>query len=132
MFSSYSYDVATPVSTRRQAGRRDHPLVRLEEDDLDFIVQFVLASGSLKDMAQLYGVSYPTIRATLDRVIANLRQKLNTGGPDEMTELLAGLVERGELKPAEAKRIRDMHRGVVEEIQGRSTSDDWNGDSGNS
>ncbi len=74
-------------------------------------------------MAQLYGVSYPTIRATLDRVIANLRQKLNTGGPDEMTELLAALVERGELKPAQAKRIRELHRGVLDEIQRRSESD---------
>jgi hypothetical protein len=49
-----------------------------------------------------------------------------------MTELLAALVERGELKPAQAKRIRDVHRGVVEEMQGRSDSDDWNRDSGNS
>jgi hypothetical protein len=124
--------VASPISTKRPTLRRAHPLARLEEDDLDFIVQFVLASGSLKDMAQVYGVSYPTIRGTLDRVIANLRQKLNTGGPDEMTELLAGLVERGELKPAQAKRIRDVHRGVVEEMQERSYTDDWNGDSGNS
>ncbi|HEY2859534.1 MAG TPA: DUF2089 family protein [Terracidiphilus sp.] len=123
--------MATQIS-QRLAARRAHPLTRLEEDDLDFIVQFVLASGSLKDMAQVYGVSYPTIRGTLDRVIANLRQKLNTGGPDEMTELLAGLVERGELKPAQAKRIRDMHRGVMEELQERSYSGDWNRDSGNS
>lgn len=120
------------MSTRRLFGRRDHPLARLEEDDLDFIVQFVLASGSLKDMARLYGVSYPTIRGTLDRVIANLRQKLTTGGPDAMTDLLAGLVERGELKPAQAKRIREVHRSVTEEIQGRSISDDWSRDSGNS
>ncbi len=124
--------MATPISTKRLAVRRDHPLARLEEDDLDFIVQFVLASGSLKDMAQLYRVSYPTIRATLDRVIANVRQKLSVGGPDEMTELLATLVERGELKPAQAKRIREMHRSVIDEVQARSYSDDWNSDSDNS
>jgi hypothetical protein len=124
--------VATPITTKRLTPRSNHPLTRLEEDDLDFIVQFVLASGSLKDMAQLYGVSYPTIRATLDRVIANLRQKLNTGGPDEMTELLATLVERGELKPAQAKRIRELHRGAIDELQARSYSDDWNSHSGNS
>ena len=123
--------MATPISTKRLALRRDHPLTRLEEDDLDFIVQFVLSSGSLKDMAQLYGVSYPTIRGTLNRVIDNLRQKLNAGGPDEMTELLATLVERGELKPAQAKRIRELHRNVVE-TQARSYSDDWNPHSGNS
>ena len=123
--------MSTPISTRRLVPRPNHPLVRLEEDDLDFIVQFVLSSGSLKDMAQLYGVSYPTIRGTLNRVIDNLRQKLNAGGPDEMTELLATLVERGELKPAQAKRIRELHRNVVE-TQARSYSDDWNGHSDNS
>ena len=42
----------------------------LSEEDLDFITQFVLASGSLKEMAQLHQVSYPTIRLTLDRLIA--------------------------------------------------------------
>ena len=124
--------MATPISTKRPVPRPNHPLTRLEEDDLDFIVQFVLASGSLKDMAQLYGVSYPTIRGTLDRVIANLRQKLSTGGPDELTELLASLVERGELKPAQAKRIREMHRSVVDELETSSYSDDWNSHSGNS
>ena len=124
--------MATPISTKRLVPTRDHPLTRLEEDDLDFIVQFVLASGSLKDMAQLYGVSYPTIRASLDRVIANIRQKLSTGGPDEMTELLATLVERGELKPAQAKRIRELHRSVLDDVQARSYSDDWNSHSGNS
>lgn len=92
-----------------------HPLLQLDEDDLDFILHFVLASGSLKEMAQLYGVSYPTIRASLDRVIAELRQRLSTGGRDEMTELLAGLVERGELKPAVAKNIRALYRNKLEE-----------------
>ena len=100
-------------------GKREHPLLLLDEDDLDFIVQFVLASGSLKEMAQLHGVSYPTIRASLDRVIANLRQGLNGFSRDEMTELLAGLVDRGELKPGVAKSIRALHRSAMERKQER-------------
>ena len=60
----------------RKDQRKQHPLLLLAEEDLDFVVQFVLASGSLKEMAMLHQVSYPTIRATLDRVIANLRQSL--------------------------------------------------------
>lgn len=107
--------MAHAIPTIRSALRRDHPLLQLDEDDLDFILQFVLASGSLKEMGQLYGVSYPTIRASLDRVIAELRQRLSTGGRDEMTELLAGLVERGELKPAVAKSIRALYRNKLEE-----------------
>lgn len=88
--------------------------MRLEEDDLDFIAQFVLASGSLKDMAQLYGVSYPTIRASLDRVIENLQQTMRGQSRDEMTELLAGMMERGEITASVAKKIRALHRSVLE------------------
>src|SRR5262249_19886348 len=41
-------------------------LAALEEEDWQFLRRFVLASGSLKDLAAEYGVSYPTIRARLD------------------------------------------------------------------
>lgn len=111
--------MAHAISTIRSGLRRDHPLVQLEEDDLDFIVHFVLASGSLKEMAELYGVSYPTIRGSLDRVIAELRKRTRGGGRDEMTELLAGMVERGDLKPAAAKSIRALHRNMIERASGQ-------------
>ena len=45
----------------------------LEEEDLTFIRNFVLASGSLKEMAALYGVTYPTVRLRLDRIIQRIR-----------------------------------------------------------
>jgi len=101
-------------SERGRAGSPGHPLLHLAEDDLDFVVQFVLASGSLKEMAQLHGVSYPTIRATLDRVIANLRQSLSGSPPDAMTAMLAELVERGEIKSGVAKSIRAIYRQALE------------------
>jgi hypothetical protein len=101
-------------SERGPAGSPGHPLLLLAEDDLDFVVQFVLSSGSLKEMAQLHGVSYPTIRATLDRVIANLRQSLSGSPPDAMTAMLAELVERGEIKPGVAKSIRAVYRQALE------------------
>ena len=92
---------------------REHPLLMLPEEDLDFIVQFVLTSGSLKEMAQLYHVSYPTIRITLDRVIEGLRESLRGAPPDPMTGLLADLVERGEMKVATAKSIRAVYRAAL-------------------
>lgn len=45
----------------------------LEEEDAAFIRKFVLASGSLKEMATQYGVSYPTVRLRLDRLIQKIR-----------------------------------------------------------
>lgn len=44
----------------------------LEEEDLAFIKRFVLASGSLKEIAREYGVTYPTVRLRLDRLIQKI------------------------------------------------------------
>ena len=45
----------------------------LEEEDVAFIRRFLLASGSLKEVAGEYGVSYPTVRLRLDRLIQKVR-----------------------------------------------------------
>ncbi len=37
----------------------------LAEEDQEFIKQLVLSSGSLKQLAKIYAVSYPTVRARL-------------------------------------------------------------------
>ena len=48
-------------------------MANLEEEDLTFIKKFVLSSGSLKEVAALYGVTYPTVRLRLDRLIQKIR-----------------------------------------------------------
>ena len=48
-------------------------LADLEDEDAAFIKKFVLASGSLKEVAALYGVSYPTVRLRLDRLIQKIK-----------------------------------------------------------
>ena len=45
----------------------------LEEEDVSFIKKFILASGSLKEVAAQYGVTYPTVRLRLDRLIQKIR-----------------------------------------------------------
>ena len=45
----------------------------LSDEDIAFIKRLVLASGSLKDLAKAYDVSYPTIRLRLDRLIAKVQ-----------------------------------------------------------
>jgi hypothetical protein len=49
-------------------------LARLNPEEQTFVVNFVKSSGSLKDMAQKLGLSYPTVRNLLDDII----QKLET------------------------------------------------------
>jgi hypothetical protein len=48
-------------------------LASLAPEDQEFIFQFVLNDGSLKEMAKLSGVSYPTVRNLLDGVVEKLR-----------------------------------------------------------
>lgn len=48
-------------------------MVNLEDEDVVFIKKFVLASGSLKEVANEYGVTYPTVRLRLDKIIQKIR-----------------------------------------------------------
>ena len=47
-------------------------LTSLNEEEQRFMLEFVKASGSLKDMAKKMGVSYPTVRNYLDDLIEKL------------------------------------------------------------
>ena len=87
---------------------QDHPLVALPREDLDLITELVLQSGSLKALAKSYGVSYPTIRNRLDKLIERLRTVLDGREPDPVAELLATLVARGELSAGGAKALKAM------------------------
>lgn len=45
----------------------------LNEEDWQFIKRLLLASGSLKDVARQYGISYPTVRIRLNRLIEKVK-----------------------------------------------------------
>ena len=45
----------------------------LDDEDLNFIKKFILASGSLKEIANAYGVTYPTVRLRLDKIIQKIQ-----------------------------------------------------------
>lgn len=48
-------------------------ILSLEPEDAAFLKNFIIASGSLKEIAKLYGVSYPTVRLRLDKLIQKIR-----------------------------------------------------------
>ena len=48
-------------------------LNNLDDEDLVFIKKFLLASGSLKEIAKIYGVTYPTVRLRLARLIQKIK-----------------------------------------------------------
>ena len=45
----------------------------LDDEDVTFVKKFLLSSGSLKDVANQYGVTYPTVRLRLDRLIQKIQ-----------------------------------------------------------
>ena len=49
-------------------------LVGLPQEEQEFILEFIKASGSLKEMAAILEVSYPTVRNRLDEIIEKLKQ----------------------------------------------------------
>ncbi|WP_330654343.1 DUF2089 family protein [Metaclostridioides mangenotii] len=55
-------------------------LENLDDEDINFIKIFITSSGSLKEVAKIYDVSYPTVRLRLDRLIQkiNLSQDIDT------------------------------------------------------
>ena len=48
-------------------------IINLDHEDVSFIKRFLIASGSLKEMARQYEVTYPTVRLRLDRLIQKIK-----------------------------------------------------------
>ncbi len=55
-------------------------MTNLEDEDVTFIKKFLLASGSLKEIAQQYSVTYPTVRLRLDKLIQKIQIGEDTAG----------------------------------------------------
>lgn len=82
----------------------------LEEEDLQFIQRFVLASGSLKALAAVYGVSYPTLRTRLDRLIAKISAVDDPALLDPFRRAVQLMVAEGQLAPEQARRLLKAHK----------------------
>lgn len=48
-------------------------MINLDDEDASFVKKFLLASGSLKEIASQYGVTYPTVRLRLDKLIQKIQ-----------------------------------------------------------
>lgn len=85
----------------------------LEEEDYQFIKRFVTASGSLKELADQYGVSYPTIRLRLDRLIDRIRTLDDYEPADAFQARIRLLVGEGEMSPKLAKELMQLHKSAT-------------------
>jgi len=80
-------------------------LQSLSEEDRGFIKRFVLASGSLKELAKQYNVSYPTLRIRLDRLIQKIRILDDSKAHDPFRTKLQVLAAEGRISTGVAKEI---------------------------
>lgn len=86
-----------------------HWLEMLDEEDLAFIRRFVLTSGSLKALAQEYGISYPTVRTRLDRLIAKMRAAESHAHLSEFERLLRVYLADGRLELETMRTLLRAH-----------------------
>jgi hypothetical protein len=77
-------------------------LARLSLEDQVFITAFLRSHGSIKDMEQVFGVSYPTIKARLNRIAGQL-EFVDTNPSPSRAEVLERL-KTGEIDAQEAIR----------------------------
>ncbi|WP_298031498.1 DUF2089 family protein [uncultured Dysosmobacter sp.] len=89
-------------------------MAELEDEDLAFIKKFILSSGSLKEVAGLYGVSYPTVRLRLDRLIQKIKMT-ETAEADPYVSLVKRLAVDDKLDFDTAKLLITEYRRSKEE-----------------
>ena len=88
---------------------------RLDDEDLAFLKRFLLASGSLKELAQAYGISYPTVRLRLDRLIAKIEVFDSHAPMSEFERTLRGLHADGKVDIATLKVLLASHGKDLED-----------------
>lgn len=89
-------------------------IAELEEDELKFIKRFILASGSLKEMAQAYDVTYPTVRARLNHIIEKVKMS-EEKREDPYEKLIKKLAIEGKIDFEAATVLIQEYRAKKEE-----------------
>jgi hypothetical protein len=83
-------------------------LAQLAADDQVFVAAFVRSHGSIKEMEQVFGVSYPTVKSRLNRIAAAL-EFIEVNPRPTRSEVLERL-KRGEITADQA----------IAELEGRA------------
>jgi hypothetical protein len=78
------------------------PLANLSNEDQVFVMAFVRCHGSIKEMEEMFGISYPTVKNRINRISRQLEfvEIVNISPEEEVI----GELERGEISAEEAIR----------------------------
>ena len=93
----------------------------LSSEDLAFLKRFLLASGTLKQLAHEYGISYPTVRLRLDRLIEKVRlvDEHSAAGPFE--QRLRLLYGDGAIDDETFRALLEAYRNEVSQREPTAT-----------
>jgi hypothetical protein len=86
----------------------------LSEEDLTFVKRFLLSSGSLKALAEAYGISYPTVRLRLDRLIAKIQVVDDQQIVSPFEKLLRAELAEGKIDLSTFRRLLAAHNEELE------------------
>jgi hypothetical protein len=76
------------------------PLANLSAEDQVFVITFVRCHGSIKEMEEMFGISYPTVKNRINRIARQLEfVEIVKISPEEE---VIGELERGEISAEEA------------------------------
>jgi len=90
-------------------------LATLDEEDIGFIKKFIMSSGSLKEIANIYGVTYPTVRLRLDRLIQKIQISEDTTN-EPFVSLIKKLALNDKLNFDTAKILISEYKKTKKEI----------------
>ena len=76
----------------------ENSLILLPREDQDFLLEFILCGGNFSNLTQKIGLTYPTLRSRLDRIIGELR-KLESA---ERADDIINSIDQGKISPEAA------------------------------
>ena len=87
----------------------------LDETELAFIKRFVLVSGSLKELAKHYGITYPTMRLRLNRLIERITDLDAPQEPSEFRRYVKSLALEGGIDIETARELIQRHENETKQ-----------------
>ena len=91
-------------------------MVNLDDEDVSFIKKFIMASGSLKEVAKQYGVTYPTVRLRLDKLIQKIQISEDTA-KDPYIALIKRLAVNEKIDFDTAKILINEYKKTKKEVK---------------
>ncbi|QNO14730.1 DUF2089 family protein [Alkalicella caledoniensis] len=89
-------------------------MANLDDEDMAFVKRFLLASGSLKEVATQYGVTYPTVRLKLDKLIQKIKLTENVAS-NPFISLIKTLAVNEKLDIDTAKILISEYKKTIKE-----------------